>query len=183
MKLTKAVIVLAMIFTIAVQAQTKSDYSKEPGFFDYSQYTNLKSGDASTEVYLEEPLLKMVAKMADSKKEGVGKLISNLKLVRVNEFNLEKSEVEKTSSAIESIGKELLEKKWERIIRTKQKNNSVNVFVKPNGDSYCGLVVTMLNNNGKATFVNIVGLIDLESIGKLSEELKIPGLGKVKEEE
>ena len=183
MRLIKSIFALLIIFTLAAQAQTKTDYSKESGYFDYSQFTSFKSGEATTEVYLEEPLLKMVAKMADGKKEGVGKLISSLKLVRVNEFNLAENEVEKTSSAIESMSKELLDKNWERIIKTKQKNNFVNVFVKPSNESYSGLVITMLDKKGKATFVNIVGLIDLETIGKLSEELKIPGLNKIKEGE
>jgi hypothetical protein len=183
MKLIKPLFSVLLFIAACIQAQTKTDYSKEPGYFDYSQYAPAKPGEATTEIYLEEPLLKMVAKMAEGKKDGVGKLISNLKLVRVNEFNLEKNEIEKASSSLENIDKELIGTKWDRIIRTKQKNNFVNVYVKPTGESYSGLVVAMLDNKkGKITFVNIVGSIDLETLGKLSEELKIPGLNKPKEE-
>jgi hypothetical protein len=183
MRLTKVIIALTMIFTFTAQAQSRTDYSKEPGYFDYSQFTGQKNGEATTEVYLEEPLLKMVAKMAEGKKDGVGKLISNLKLVRVNEFNLEKKDFDKTESSIESMDKELLGKKWDRIIRTKHKNISANVYVKAGQtNNYDGLVISAMDFKGKVTFVNIVGSIDLESIGKLSGEFKIPSLDKLKEE-
>lgn len=183
MKLIKTMIVFALFAFISVTAQNKIDYSKEPGYFDYMQYTSLKPNDASTEVYLEEPLLKMVSKMAEDKKEGVGKIIAGLKLVRVNEFKVEKNELDNVSAAFENIGKELTSKKWDRIIKMKQVSNMVNVYVKPVDGVYGGLLVTMLDKNGKATFVNIVGSIDLDTLGKLSEELKLPGLNKLKEKE
>lgn len=183
MKLIKLMIVFVLFTVISIPAQNKVDYSKEPGYFDYMQYTSLKQNDASTEVYLEEPLLKMVGKMAEEKKEGVGKIIAGLKLVRVNEFKIEKNEMENISASFETIGKELANKKWERIIKMKQVSNMVNVFVKPLDGAYGGLMITMLDKKGKATFVNIVGSINLETLGKLSEELKLPGLDKLKDKE
>ena len=57
-----------------------------------------------------------------------------------------------------------------------------NVYVK-NGsaDDFVGLVIVGMDKNGKATLVNIVGKIDLATIGKLSEQFDFPNIDKMKE--
>lgn len=184
MKTLKTLVVLLFVMNMNLLAQQKGDYSKEPGYFDFSQFTSIKTGDMTTEVYLEEPLLKMAGKMAEEKNGKVGNMISALKLVKVNEFNIDWKEFTKMETAIESMDKDLLAKQWDRIIKTKSKNDYTNVYVKSGSDgNFVGLVVTSLNKSGKVTFVNIVGRIDLETIGQLSEQFNFPNAGKAKEKE
>jgi hypothetical protein len=46
---------------------------------------------------------------------------------------------------------------------------------------FTGLVVLALDKPGEAAFVNIVGDINLETIGKLTNRFNIPALDKVDE--
>ena len=184
MKTNKLFIAIMIAFAGFVSAQQQGDYSKEPGYFDFGDITLLKSGEMSTEVYLEEPLLKMISQMGKSEEEGFGQLVENLKLVKVNEFEVNLENMGKLDDAFSSIDKTLQSKKWQRIIKTKQNNTLANVYVKPgSGNSFDGMVVTALDNKGKVTLVNIVGKIDLASIGKLSSHFHFPGMGKMKEGE
>jgi len=43
------------------------------------------------------------------------------------------------------------------------------------------LVIIAIDKTGKASLVNIVGKIDMETIGKLSEKFDFPDVNKMKE--
>ncbi len=182
MKNAIKLMLLLFVMGSSLFAQTKKDYSKEAGFFDFNKYSVVKEGqEATTEIYLEEPMLKFAGKMAADKDGKLGEMISKLKLVRVIEYLIEEKESDKTEAALSQMDKELLGKNWQRIIRTKNKNNFINVYIKPGeAETYNGVVVTMMNPKGKVSFVNVVGNVDLETIGKLSSEMNLPGLDSVK---
>ncbi len=162
MKLNKLIIAIMLAASFGIFAQQQGDYSKEPGYFDFGNITSLKEGEMMTEVYLEEPLLKMVAKMGESQNEAIGQMVSNLKLVKVNEFMVEKRNYGKFEDAFNNMNGELQVKKWNRIIKIKHSDSFANVYVKNgSGDDFVGLVIVAMDKEGKATLVNIVGKIDL----------------------
>lgn len=173
---------LLMVIVVAAGSlfAQQADLKKEPGFFEFSQLSSLRSGEMISEVYLEEPLLKMVAGMTgDSEEEGMGNLIAGLKLVKVQEFMVDEKEIEKVEKLIESMDGELQSLKWQRIIKSRNKGNFANVYVKPSPDiGYDGLVIISLDGKGKVSFVNIVGKVDLESVGKLSKQFNLPKVEK-----
>lgn len=193
MKSIKTTLVLFFVVSSLFLAQQKEDYSKYSGYFNYKDFAQLKNAESITEVYLEEPLLKMVAGLAEGKKEGLGDALGGLKLVRVNEFKIPKNELVNMETTIETIDNNLQSKSWDRIIRTNSKGNYTNVYIKKDSNNeFVGLTIISLekllkggensDDSGKATFVNIVGKIDLSTIGKLSEQLHVPGLDKAKKE-
>jgi hypothetical protein len=177
----KKINLLLMILIVAAGSlfAQQTELKKEPGFFEFNQLLSLRSGEMISEVYLEEPLLKMVAGMTGESEEGVGNLIAGLKLVKVQEFMVDEKEIEKVEKTIESMDAELQNLKWQRIIKSRNKGIFANVYVKPSSDEgYAGLVITSLDGKGKVSFVNIVGKIDLESIGKLSKQFNLPKVEK-----
>ncbi|MEW6194146.1 MAG: DUF4252 domain-containing protein [Bacteroidota bacterium] len=177
---TKNLLMILFLFSVSFAIAQEADYTKEPGYFDYGKITNLKTGEMITEVYLEEPLIKMVAKMAEGEKDGIAEAIGALKLIRVNEFMVDN--IESIEKALLNIDKELQSSKWSRIIKTKHKDNLANVYVKSGGtNEYVGLMITSLDKEGKVTLVNIVGNVSLDSIGKISKEFDLPGMDKDKE--
>jgi hypothetical protein len=177
MKLNKLFIAMLFAFSINAFAQQQGDYSKEPGYFDFGDIASLKSGEMITEVYLEEPLLKMVAKMGESQEEGLGNILGGLKLVKVNEFMIDEKNAQKLGEEFETLDKNLQSKKWNRIIKTRHKNTNVNVYVKSDAaGEFSGLVIAGIDGEGKVTLVNIVGHVDLEAIGKLSKHFNFPGM-------
>lgn len=193
MKTLKTTLVLFFAMSTLFFAQQKEDYSKYPGYFNYKDFAQLKNAESITEVYLEEPLLKMVAGLAQDKKEGLVDAIGGLKLVRVNEFKIPNNELTNMEAAVEAMDNNLQSKSWDRIIRTNRKGNYTNVYLmKGTNNEFVGLTIVSLeksfehgenpDDSGKATFVNIVGKINLSTIGKLSEQLHVPGLEKAKKE-
>ena len=76
---------------------------------------------------------------------------------------------------------------WKRIVKTRSDDEMANVYIKQGSNKkIVGLVVTSVENDDEAAFVNIVGTIDLATIGKLGKQFNIPQLNGVnhhKEEE
>ncbi len=174
MKNAKSIILLLMLIAQYTLAQ-QTDIKKDPGYFDFSEFSSLKTGEVLNEIYIEEALLKMASGITSNDKDGVGNILSGLKLVRVQEFMVNENDIDKASKLIETMDGDLLNKNWVRIIKSRNKESYSNVYVKPaqNG-GYSGLIVTTLTGKGRAGLVNIVGKIDLESIGKLSKQFNFP---------
>lgn len=168
---------LCVLLSFSVYAQ-KKDYSKEPGYVNFGNLSQYETDDSGTEVYLEDHLLKMVSKMSKKDDPAVAKLIEGLKLVRVNEFKVNKNNEAKIENKIEALDKELNSARWDRIVKSKNKGEIANVYIKTTSDEkICGLVVIAFNKGKDVAFVNIVGNIDLEAIGSLSDKFDIPGIG------
>lgn len=180
MKYFKPIIAFLLLAISAAFAQN-TDYSKESGYFDFGKLTALMNSEPTMEIYLEEPMLKIIAKMSENHEKGIGDAIGLLKLINVKEYKVDSVKKEAIEETIDSFNKDLQSKQWERLIRMKQKEQLVNVYVKKaSNDSYSGLVVTALRKNGSVTFVNIIGHIDLATMGKISGEFKIPGMDAIK---
>jgi Domain of unknown function (DUF4252) len=181
MKYAKYIFVILLLTTFTTIAQ--SDYSKEPGYFDFGDLSVFEKGDGVTEVFLESNIFKMVASATEEKDPDLSSMLNGLKLVKVNVFNVNDKNVNGIRERIDEADKKLVDQKWDRIVRTKGGDEAVNVYIKTSGNNnILGLVVTTLDKHDQAVFVNIVGNIDLKKIGKLGAKFDIPSLDKIDKE-
>jgi len=83
---------------------------------------------------------------------------------------------------VKDVDKKLMKDGWDRIVKTRSKEEVVSVFILTSGEEKIdGLVVTTVEKGREAVFVNIVGDIDLETIGELSDKFDIPSIGDLNE--
>ncbi len=196
MKPIKTLLVFFFLLSINLSAQQKEDYSKYPGYFNYKEISGLKNAESLSEVYLEETLLKMVAGMAQDKSDDMGDIVGGLKLIQVNEYKIDKSSITDMEGSLGVMDKNLQSKGWDRIVRTNNRDNLTNIYIKKSSNGeFEGLAILSLSKGGesdkpdkpepygKVTCVNIVGKIDLAKIGNLTKQLNIPGLDKMKGKE
>ena len=183
MKILIKTTVLFLLLGGMVFAQN-DDYSQYPGYVDFGNFEKYEDSDNITEVLIEEHLLKMVAKLAGDQDEELSGLIGGLKLIKVYSFEVDKNNETDVKKRIKNVDKKLMDQNWDRIVRVRQKDEVTNIYIKTeDDDKVLGLVVASLEKDGEATFVNIVGNINLETIGRLSEKFNIPELEKVSGEE
>ena len=174
--LTKLFALILLCTAVTVMAQ-KNDYSKYPGYVDMGSFTEFESGETFTEVIIEEHLLRMVAKMSKHEDEELASLIGGLKLIKVHTFEITPNNKSEAERRVSNIEKKLKSEEWDTIVRSKGKGERANVYIKTDKESkIVGLVVAAFEDDDEATFVNIVGDIDLEAIGKLSNKFDIPHL-------
>ncbi len=178
MKLLLLLMLVGLMFSSAI-AQ-KNDYTKYKGFVDFGDLEMFESGEEVTEVLVEEHLIKMVAKLAGKDEPELGAVLDGIKLIKVHTFEVSKENAEKLSDKVKDIDKTLMDKGWDRIVRTRSKEETTNVYILTNnGEKIDGLVVASFEKDGDATFVNIVGDINLETIGELSDKFDIPSIGGI----
>jgi len=178
----KIFILFFLLLTAAGVSAQKNDYTKDPGYFDFSAITSFMSGDKGSEIMVEEPLLKMLAKMSGDKDDELSRQFSELKLIRLNSFNIEEKDAENVENKIASIDKELTAKNWDRIVRTKSDSEYTNIYVKTSGsEKFLGIVVTSINHKTKnVSVINVVGSIYPELIGKIAKDFNLPQMDKIK---
>ncbi len=179
--LVKIFSIMVILFSISLSAQEKYNYSNDPGYVDFGDLAKFQNDSDVTEVIIESNLLKMVANAAKNNDTALYDLLSGLKLVKVNSFKSSKSDKDELIQKMESINEKLVSKDWDRIIHVKSGGEYTNVFIKSSvsNNNILGLAVTTYENDGEASFVNIVGKIDLESIGRLGAKFDIPSLGHI----
>lgn len=180
-KIIYAVLLVFMTASINLFAQNKADYKNDPGYVDFGNMSKYLNGDNVTEVNIESYLLKMVGRATEEDDPELSKMLNGLKLIKVYSFKVPVKNQGEVVSKIGEINSKLESDDWNRIVKVKSPKDNANVYIKTNKDQshILGLVVTSLDKKGDAAFVNIVGRIDLDAIGKLGSKFNIPSLDSV----
>lgn len=160
-------------------AQENEDTKEYPGYVDFENIDIFKDIEKKVEVSIKGPLLRFVSKASANEDPELSRLLDNLKLIKVDVFPIDKTLISEVESIINRISKELESKNWERMVRVKDNKDHVEIYNQFIGDKLSGLVVMAVSDDD-AVFVNIIGNIDPEQLGKLGDKFGIPQLGDIK---
>jgi Domain of unknown function (DUF4252) len=113
-------------------------------------------------------------KVNDPDAKRIGQAISGLKGIYVRVYNFE-HENEYNVADVEQIRSELNAPGWERLanVRSKQNNQKVDVYTMFTGDQMSGAAV-VISDAKSVALVNVVGVIDIETLVELSGKFNIP---------
>jgi hypothetical protein len=179
-KIIKSTFLLFIFLLVNVFAQS-TDVTEEPGYVNFGSLTEFESSTGVTEVILDEDLLSALAEISTEEDPNVMEVLKGLKLVRANVFEVTESNKSELEAKVNSIDSKLMSANWKRIVKTRSDDEIANIYIKQNLDKQIvGLVVTSVGDDDEAAFVNIVGTIDLATIGKLGKQFNIPHLDGVK---
>jgi hypothetical protein len=174
--------VLAALFaagalTFRVQADTLP-----PGQVDFGNFVPSKSGGEFVEVNLSSNLIGLAAKLVEKQEPEIGKILNGLHQVRVNVIGMDEGNRAELRTRVEKIRAELNTGGWERIVTVKQQDQDVGVYLKTHDkETVEGLVVTVVEGDKQAVFVNVVGNIKPEQLSMLGERFQIEPLKKIGE--
>ena len=171
------------IFVLLLSTLTfaqKNDYSKYKGYVDFGNLSKFETSEEVTEVLIEEHLIRMVSKMAGKNEPELGSVLDGIKLIKVHTFGVSDGNYDQLAKIVSDIDKRLVKDGWDRIVKTKSRDEVVNVYIKTAGeDEFVGLTVVTVDKGGEAAFVNIVGNINMDALGKLGQKFDIPGLDDI----
>lgn len=180
MKRVLCVLLLFGMAYVPARAQDEDEaIKKHPGYVNFDDIEVPKDAEESVEVYVRGPLLKLVASATRNEDPALSDLLAKLLLVRVNTFTLDEKSAEELKPKVARIESSLGAKNWEKVARVKERTDLTNVYMKMEGERIVGLVVMVVESSGtsnEAVFVNIVGEIDMDAIGKLGRKFDIPTL-------
>ena len=180
MKSIKVMVAIIILFSLNLFAQT-GDITKEPGYVDFGDLVKFEKSTGVTEVILDEDLLSVLGEISTDEDPNVMEILKGLKLVKANVFKVNEENQAELEARVKSIDSKLISSDWKRIVRTRSDDEIANVYIKRNNNKeIVGLAVTTVEKNDEAAFVNIVGKIDLATIGRLGKQFSIPHLSDVK---
>jgi len=175
MLITTATTFLA--FTLVAHSNAES---LPAGEVDFGEFSPPNSGGEYVEINLGSTLLSVAARLVPKEKQEVAHLLNSLQLVRVNVIGLDDENRDELKSRAQKIQQHLKSQGWERIITAKEKGKDVSVSIKMHGtNSIAGVVVTVVEGDQKAVFINIVGDVKPEQLALVGEQLNIDPLKKL----
>jgi hypothetical protein len=149
-------------------AEEKTDYTKLPGYVDFGAMEIFGDVEATVEVFLKGSLLAMArAAVADEDPE-LEHMLANIQYIHVQVFELDDVDSKQVMTKTKEVAKQLDKRGWEIAVRVREDDEHVYVYLLPGKDNdIAGLVVMAVEEDDEAAFVNIVGNINPENIGKL----------------
>lgn len=160
------------------RTQEDESYKNHPGYVDLSSVPDLGETESTVEIFLTPGLAKLMGAMEEGDRAAED-LFSGLKLIKVYTFDTKANDRSRLAHKIDELSKKLVSGKWERFLRAKDKSGRAEIFTKSEDKKLQGVVVLSMDDE-EAAFVNIVGTMDFETLGKLSKKFDIPELDTLK---
>jgi hypothetical protein len=168
-----------VILSAAVAAKVSAE-TLPPGQVDFGAFTPPGSNGEFVEVNVSSSLISLAAHFIEKDEPDVAKLLNGLQLVHVNVIGVNDENRADLESRAQKIRKQLDGHGWERVVMAQQQDQNVAVYLKTeNKDTVQGLVVTVMDGNKQAVFVNVVGNIKPEQLSMIGERLHIEPLKKL----
>jgi hypothetical protein len=150
------------------------------GFIDFGKFAPPAAGGEFVEVQISGNLISMAARLTEKSEPQVAEMLRGLHLIRVNVIGLSDENRAEMEKKVKSIRSELDAQKWERLVTAQKENEDVGVYLKTRGEEAVeGLVVTVIEGNKQAVFVNIVGDIKPEKVATLGERFNLKPLQEI----
>ena len=171
---------LPLSVLIASAGLAVSAENNPPGYVDFGTLPAPSSGGEFVEVNVKNNLISMIARLAEKNEPEVADLLRHLQMVRVNVIGLDDENRAEMEKRVKKVRGELDARGWERVVTSQKKNEDVGVYIKTRGqEAVEGVVVTVIEGDRQAVFINIVGDLKPEKIAMIGERLNIEPLKKV----
>ncbi len=169
---------LVLVPVAGVRAQ--EDYKKLPGYVDFSAMGIFGEEESTVEVFLKGPLLRLVSEATKDEDSELADMLSRLRLIRVQVFPLRRQKAALVAKKAAEMARQLEKKGWEMVVRVRDRDEQVYVYLKSVKDRIAGLAVMSVEPGNEAAFINIVGDIDPAQIGRLGRKFDIQPLDSIR---
>jgi hypothetical protein len=176
-----------LLFAAALAASTliplsvRAAESVDAGEYDFGAFAVPTAGGEFVEVDLSRNLIALATHFIKVDEPEVAALLDGLRRVRVHVIGVDDSNREDLGARIERSRTELTQAGWQRVVTVRENRESVDVYVKTkDGETIDGVVVTVLEGDNEAVFVNIVGNIKPEQIVTVGHRFGIEPLKEIR---
>jgi hypothetical protein len=172
--------IIGMAVLTALIQMTARGADPSEGLIDFGKFTPPESGGQFVEVNIGSNLLSMAASLTQKVEPEMSDLIRGITSIRVNVIGLTKDNRAEMEERVKNVRGQLDTRGWERIVTAQQQGQDVAIYLKTRGEEAVeGLVVTVLQGNKEAVFINIVGNIRPEKLAIIGDRFNIDPLKKL----
>ena len=150
----------------------------EPGFVNVKEVEQWFDQEPNLEVNIYGALLNLVAEASRFEDPELAELLHNLKGISVRGFRTEGIDMQSIRNRTSDMSSRLKADGWETIVKVRDREEFVDMYLKTIDDRIAGMVVMVIDEDEDAVFVNIIGEIDPEQIGRIGHKFNVSGLGR-----
>ncbi len=136
----------------------------------------LFTDEARVEVNLRGTILRLVAEASRNDEPEFAAMVDDLRGIYVRQYSLSSAR-SGAAGQIRELARSFERAGWETLVRVREDDEDVFIYLDTAGDVINGLVVMSLDQDeNEATFVTIDGRIDPAQIGRLGSRFNVPEL-------
>ena len=156
-------------------ARAQSSLAGDPGYIDLRTVDAWFDGEPRIEVNIRGALLKLVAEAARHEDPELTNLLLKLRAIEVRGYPLSRSAFAGIERRTSELARRLEAQGWDTVVRVRERGERTDVYMKVHDGAIAGLAVLVLepDSDDGAVFVNIVGEIDPEQIGRIGSKFNI----------
>ena len=169
MKLKIAMMCLAAMLSLPAMAQEDA-LKAFPGYVDFGELGSI-FGEPTVQIAVGASLLNLIGSLGAEEDPEASALLKRLNGVRVNVY--ETSEIaEGALDYVKNISANLSSRGWESVVTVNSDEEQVRIFMKINGDKIDGITVMAVEDT-EAAFINVIGNINPEELGRVMDKFDI----------
>jgi hypothetical protein len=180
MKIKTITLGLLLLIGLAAVAMAADDYKRHPGYVDFEKMGLFGETEATVEITLKGSLLNMIIGGLGEEDPELSDMLSKLQFVHVQVFSVDELDIAALESRVKKASKKLEKDGWEVVVRVhdKKSDEQVYLYILPTKSDQIisGLVVMVIEEDNEAVFINVVGDLDPEQIGRLGHTFGIDHL-------
>lgn len=174
------ILVACLTALVALPVMAQEDALKAfPGYVDFGELSSV-FGEPTVQISVGESLLGLVSSLSASEDPEAAELFRRLNGVRVNVFETE-GMADGAVALVKDVSSTLNSRGWESVVTVNSDEEQVRIFMMINNDQVEGITVMAVEET-EAVFVNVIGSISPEELGKVMENFDIDLDGQVTDE-
>lgn len=164
-----------VLFGAVGTARAQDALERDPGYLDLESISGWFEGEPWLEVNIQGALLKLVAEASRYEDPELTTLLNKLKAIQVRGYPLSWTQYEDIERRTADLARQLKARGWDTVARVRERDERVDVYLKVHEGAIAGMVVMVLEpgSDDGSVFVNIVGEIDPEQIGRIGSKFNI----------
>jgi len=174
MKQFRICLAFLVVALLTGTAKAQNTVERDPGYIDLADIESWFGSEATLEVNIKGALLKLVSEASRHEDPELADLLTNLKAIQVRGYTLTPSQLQGINQRTAELGRRLARSGWDTVARVREDGEDIHMYVKATDDAIAGLVVMVVSPGENETmFVNIVGDINPEEIGRIGRKFDI----------
>lgn len=155
-----------------------------PGYVDFADLGVEPPGELTLRVNLHGPLLRLVAEAARGPEPGFAELIEKLQGIFAQIYEVREGRREAVERLARDTARRLEGRGWQTVVEVREPGGDTSyLLVRTEGERILGLAVMFIEPGGSAGFINVVGDVTPEDVGRLGRTFDIEALERFEEGE
>lgn len=163
---------LTTVLCLFASTLAQAGVEQHPGYIDFSKFGLGAGEEATVEINLRGPMLKLAAAASNDDDPDVATMLSGLEGIFVRTYELDDRSPGGFDKAISSISQHLQSTGWETIVKVRERDERAHIAIKMDGEKIVGMTVVAMDDgdsHNEVVFINIVGTIDLAKVGRMGK--------------